>query len=41
MQPKYAYNFLGAEYFDQAIEILIHAMNTNLEIFNHLISNFH
>ena len=41
MQQKYAYHFLGAEYFDQAIEILIHAMDTNLEVLNHLISNFH
>ena len=41
MQQKYAYHFLGAEYFDQAIEILICAMDIHLEVFNDLISNFH
>ena len=41
MQPKYAYNLLDTEYFDQAMAILIPAIHINLHVFNDIIFNSH
>ena len=40
MQPKYAYNFLGTEYFDLAVANLIQVNIINPHVLNDLISKF-